>query len=110
MNTFKKKQFQVFVLVSLAVTLPFLVLTLSGQIKNESGLLMALPIIAGSPWVFLYILLPFDIPGFTSSAVPPLPGDIYLTLDQLFLFMLPVYINIYLLTYLIFRFKARKQE
>jgi len=105
MRLFKKNQLKVFLFVSIMVTLPFALLTLLGQIKNESVLIMIFPFIAGLPWVLIYIVLPFDIPVLTSPASPSFSGDIILTMYQLFLFMIPVYINIYLFSCVVFRFK-----
>ncbi len=73
------------------VTAPFGLLTVFGQMENESGLIMILPMLAGLPWVFLYFL--FDIPGFTSPGLPGTTSS--LSIFVLMLFMLPVYINVY---------------
>ena len=82
------------------MTLPFLLLTLLEQIKNETGLIMIFPMLVGLPWVLIYTILPFDIPGFTSPTNPS-SGEMILTVGELFLFMIPVYINIFLFTVII---------
>ena len=104
-----KKQFKIFLGLSLIVTLPFALLVFLGQIKNESGLIMIFPMLAGVPWVLIYTILPFDIPGFTSAAPPSTSGETILNFGELLLFMIPVYINIYLLTFFIWR-KKKKQN
>ncbi|HIP64658.1 MAG TPA: hypothetical protein EYH10_05275 [Deltaproteobacteria bacterium] len=91
-----QNQLKLFLVLSFVITLPFALLVLLDQIKNESGLMMIFPMILGLPWVLIYILLPFDIPGFTSPPSPSTSGDMVLTMSELFLFMIPVYINIYL--------------
>ncbi len=96
-----KKQFLVFVSISAFLTIPFLFLTVAGQIKNESALILLLPFLAGMPWVLLYFLLPFDIPGFTSAGVPNQSGDLTVSVFQLILLMLPLCLNIYIAVRLI---------
>ena len=110
MKLFNKNQFKIFLLLAIAVTLPFAILTLLGQIKNESGLIMIFPMLAGMPWILIYLALPFDIPGLTSSSNTSVSGDNILNFWQLFLFMLPVYINLYLLTCAIFKFKPKATQ
>ena len=105
----QRKQLRIFLILALLVTLPFALLVALGQIKNESGLIMIFPMLAGLPWVLLYLILPFDIPGFTSPAAPS-SGETILTFGELFLYMAPVYINIYLATFLIWREKRKKMS
>lgn len=100
-----RKQLKIFLILSLLVTLPFGLLVSLEQIKNENGLIMIFPMLAGLPWVLIYMILPFDIPGFTSAATPTSSGGIVLSFGALLLFMVPVYINIYLVTFLIWREK-----
>lgn len=96
-----KSQFLIFVSISAIITIPFLFLTVAGQIKNESALILLLPFLAGMPWVLLYFLLPFDIQGFTSAGVPDQSGDLTVSVFQLILLMLPVCLNIYIAVRLI---------
>ncbi|MDO8523212.1 MAG: hypothetical protein Q7S12_02940 [bacterium] len=96
-----KNQQKKFFWISAIATLPFLVLTLLEAIKNEGGLIMLLPMMAGLPWVFLYLVLPFEIPGFTSAAIPNAQGDNIMSIFELILFMIPVYVNIYLLVHFV---------
>lgn len=58
---------------------------------------MILPMLAGMPWILLYLFLPFKIPGITSQGVPDASGDLTLSVFNLLLFMIPVYFNVYLL-------------
>ncbi len=87
-----RKQSLIFLIICAIITAPFGLLTVMGQIENEAGLIMLFPMLAGLPWVLLYLL--FDIPGFTS---PGLSGTAnILSVFGLMLFMVPVYINVYI--------------
>ena len=101
MNTLllTRKQLRTFLIICAIVTVPFALLTIIGQVENESGLIMLLPMLAGLPWVLLYLL--FDIPGFTSAGLPGVSNS--LSISGLMLFMLPVYINIYLVVRLLMK-------
>jgi len=101
-----KRQFFVFATTAIVLTSPFLGLTLCG-IKDESALILFLPFLAGLPWVLLYSWLPLDIPGFTSAGIPDQSGHLTVTVYQLFLLMLPVFLNIYIAVQLIFRGRSR---
>jgi hypothetical protein len=102
MDTFllTKRQFFVFASIATVLTIPFLGLTVCG-IKNEGALILILPFLAGMPWVLLYFWLPFDIPGFTSAGIPDQSGNLTVTVFQLVLLMLPVFLNIYIAVRLI---------
>jgi hypothetical protein len=102
MDTFllTKRQFFVFASIATVLTIPLLGLTLCG-IKNESALILIFPWLAGMPWVLLYFWLPFDIPGFTSAGVPDESGNLTVTVFQLVLLLLPVFLNIYIAVRLI---------
>lgn len=102
-----KRQFLVFATVAAVVTSPFLGWTICG-IHDASALILILPWLAGMPWVLLYSWLPFDIPGFTSASIPDQSGRSTVTVFQLALFMLPVYLNIYIAVRLIFRGRSRE--
>lgn len=102
-----KSQFLVFATVAAVVTSPFLGWTICG-IHDASALILILPWLAGMPWVLLYSWLPFDIPGFTSAPIPDQSGHSTVTVFQLALFMLPVYLNIYIAVRLIFRERSRE--
>ncbi len=92
-----KKQLRTFLIICVIGTAPFGLLTVFGQMENESGLIMILPMLAGLPWVLLYLFL--DIPGFTSPGLPGASNS--LSIFELILFMLPVYINVYLVVRLL---------
>ncbi|MCP5005276.1 MAG: hypothetical protein GY941_15275 [Planctomycetes bacterium] len=94
-----KKQLRLFLIVCTIITAPLGLLTVVGAIENESGLIMILPLLAGLPWVLIYFC--FDIPGLTSPGLPETSGT--LSIFELILFMLPVYINIYLVVRLLFK-------
>jgi len=96
-----KKQFIIFIGTGLLITIPYFLLTVFGLIKNESGLILILPFLGGQPWLLLYLILPFDIPGITSAGQPDQTGNIVFSLFDLLLLMIPVYINIYILVRLI---------
>lgn len=96
-----KRQFFVFASIAAVLTIPFLGLTVCGGIKNENALILILPFLAGMPWVLLYFWLPFDIPGFTSAGIPDQSGNLTVTVFQLVLLMLPVFLNIYIAVRLI---------
>lgn len=81
----------------MAVTAPFLILSLTGWMKNESSMVLLYPFMAGLPWGFAYLALPFDIPGFTSPGVPDAEGNLQTSVGMVILAFLPVYLNIYLL-------------
>jgi|OpeIllAssembly_1097287.scaffolds.fasta_scaffold93197_3 hypothetical protein len=102
-----KSQFLVFATVAAVVTSPFLGWTICG-IHDASALILILPWLAGMPWVLLYSWLPFDIPGFTSAPIPDQSGRSTVTVFQLALLMLPVYLNIYIAVRLIFRGRSRE--
>lgn len=101
MNKFfyTKNQLRVFLIICMIFTAPFAFLMMMGAIENESGLIMMIPFLAGFPWVFVYLL--FDIPGFTTPKLPGASGR--LTILEFILFMLPVYINIYLIIRLLIK-------
>jgi hypothetical protein len=103
MNKFllTKRQFFVFAGIAAVLTIPFLLLTVGGGIKNEDALILILPYLAGMPWVLLYSWLPFDIPGFTSAGIPDQSGNLTVTVFHLVLLMLPVFLNIYIAVRLI---------
>ena len=102
-----KRQFLVFATVAAVVTSPFLGWTICG-IHDASALILFLPYFAGMPWVLLYSWLPFDIPGFTSAPIPDQSGRSTVTVFQLALLMLPVFLNIYIAVRLIFRGRSRE--
>jgi len=104
----QRKKLRIFLILAILVTLPFALLVALGQIKNESGLIMIFPMLAGLPWILIYLILPFDIPGLTSAATSS--GETILSFGELLLFMIPVYINIYLATFLIWGEKKKKVE
>lgn len=95
-----KRQFLVFVSLVTVFTMPFLLLTAAGHIKNEGALILYLPFLAGMPWVLLYALLP-GIPGFTSAGVPDQSGDLTVSVLQLVFLMLPAWLNIYIVVRLL---------
>ena len=86
-----KSQFLVFAAVAAVVTSPFLGFTICG-IHGASTLVLILPWLWGMPWVPLYLWLPFDIPGFTSAGIPDESGHLTVSVFQLALLMLPVYL------------------
>ncbi|MBW2467025.1 MAG: hypothetical protein JRF02_06965 [Deltaproteobacteria bacterium] len=91
-------------LLSILITLPFAFLTVLGQIENEAGLILIFPFVAGLPWILIYMKLPFDIAGLNS------PASGALNLVQLFFMMLPVYINIFLINFIVSRLMTRKDS
>jgi len=91
-------------LLSILVTLPFALLTVLGQIENEAGLILIFPFVAGLPWILIYMKLPIDIAGLNS----PISGA--LNLVQLFFMMLPVYINIFLINFIVSSLMKRKNS
>jgi len=50
-------------------------------------------ILAGMPWVLLYLILPFDIVGFTS---PCISDYCAIGILSTMLFYFPIYINLYI--------------
>jgi len=96
-----KKQFCLFIITIFTLSLPFILLAANGSIVNESGLILILPVMAGLPWVLLFLILPFDIPGITSAGIPNEAGNIVASISDVVIMMIPLYINIYLLFLLI---------
>lgn len=96
-----KKQFYVYLILCALISARFLILALSLQIKNESGLILILPVFLGLPWSLLLAYLPFDTfdkAGFNinNSGVPDVYGNLITTPVDVILFMIPVYINLFI--------------
>jgi hypothetical protein len=51
--------------------------------------------ILGLPWIFLYKILPFNIPGFTSAPINEINSCV--GVFETFLFYIPIYINLFIL-------------
>jgi len=51
-----KKQFCLFIITIFTLSLPFILLAANGSIVNESGLILILPVMAGLPWVLLFLI------------------------------------------------------
>ncbi|OGG47623.1 hypothetical protein A2671_01710 [Candidatus Kaiserbacteria bacterium RIFCSPHIGHO2_01_FULL_49_13] len=96
------KRWKQFFVVCGIIALPFLFFSFVGGIKNEGGMVLFPTILTGFPWIFLYLLLPFDIPGFTSAGVPNAQGDLQVSTLHILLFLIPTFINIFLLFYILF--------
>jgi hypothetical protein len=86
-----------FVGSSFVLSAPFYYLVSLGQVKNEGAFIFFVPYVAGLPWVLLYSVLPFQIPGFTSAGVADANGDLYVGVLHCILIFLPVYLNLFLI-------------
>ena len=112
MNNFlglPKKGWKLWAIICVVITLPFLLGSITGGLKNESAIGLIPFILSGFPWIFIYLYLPFDIPGFTSVGIPNAQGDLVVSPLHVFLIALPTYINLYLLLLIIF-FVANKYK
>jgi len=98
-----QKQLKVFYGAILLITVPFFLVTLAG-IRNESSLILIFPLLLGIPWSYVIARLPATLPGHDSTGmVLDAQGNLTLSIFGLILYLIPIYINIYILSRLIYR-------
>lgn len=93
-------QQRIFLVICALITAPFLLLSIFGQIKNENALILLPLFVLGLPWVFF---LPSNISGFTSAGTPDAMGNLVVSPLDIFLLLIPVCINIYIITFILFK-------
>jgi len=86
------EKIRLFFILCVVVTIPFALFLFLGYLDDERGLILIIPFLAGLPWQLVFLILPFTIPGINSA-----PSDgFHFTLLHLLIFMVPVYINIFI--------------
>lgn len=102
------KRWRQLLIINGVVALPFLLLSSFGALENENAMILLPLILTGFPWILLYLLLPFEIPGFTSAGLPDAQGNLLVSPLHIVLFLIPTFINMYLLFYM--RFRKEKSQ
>ncbi len=88
-----KIQLYWFIGIAAFITIPLGLLTVIGEIEGETGMILFLPCVLGLPWNLIYLVLPIEIDGITSTGM----GGPLALWQLLLFFMVPLYINIYLI-------------
>lgn len=102
-----RKQIYITILICVLATLPFLIPSFFGAIKNQNAFALFAPFFLGMPWSVLLGYIPFDIQGFNTPGIPNAQGDIILTPPDVMLVMIPFYINVFIVSFVIGQLKKR---
>ncbi len=91
-----RRQLYWFIGIAAFITIPLGFLTVIGEMDGETGMILFMPVVLGLPWNLIYLILlilPIKIEGINSGGT----GEPLALWQLLLFFMVPLYINIYLL-------------